>query len=259
MKINDLIKEFWWAKLIAAVLIFIIGTLLVDKVIMPLYVGLGNETELPDVIEMSVTEANSVLKNKGFQVVIKDSLYDANHQVATVIEQIPYPYSTVKEGRRVYLTVSIGEKPIIMPNLFGVSPREAELILDTYDLVLGSKNYVYSDLYYEGTVMGQSYPSGQDIKSGSKIDIIISLGQLSKELVVPDLVGKSLHEARERLKAMNLQIAEIIWEERENILPETVISQSLASGKSFEPNESITLIVSKEKVIGPKGENSSNE
>jgi len=259
MIIIEWLREYWWAKLIAVFIAVVLLILLMDKIVMPLYVGLGNEKELPDVIEMPVSEARSLLEQKGFQVVVKDSMYDANHSISTVIEQNPYPYATVKEGRRVYLTVSIGEKPIIMPNLFGVSPREAELILDTYNLVLGSKNYVYSDLYYEGTVMGQSYPSGQEIKSGSKIDIIISLGQLTKDLIVPDLVGKSLHEARERLKAVNLPIAEIIWEERENILPETVISQSMAAGQSFESHESITLVVSKEKLPGSAGERSSNE
>jgi serine/threonine-protein kinase len=226
-----------------------------DKIVMPLYVQLGDEVDLPDVIEMPVNEAQSLLEEQGFQVVIRDSLFDDNHPVGTVVEQNPYPYAVVKEGRRVYLSVSIGEKPIIMPNLFGVSPREAELILVTHDLKLGSRNYVYSDRYHEGTVMGQSYPQGQQIKSGSRIDIIISLGQLSVEAVVPDLVGKSLHEARERLRAVKLNIADIEWEERDNILPETIISQSLPAGKRFSPDETIILVVSKEMATEDEGDN----
>jgi serine/threonine-protein kinase len=248
MKALDWIKERWWAKLLSGFVALIIFAVIIDKIVMPLYVQLGDEVDLPDVIEMSISEAQALLTEQGFQVVIRDSLYDANHPVGTVIEQNPYPYAVVKEGRRVYLTVSIGEKPIIMPNLFGVSPREAELILDTHDLRLGSKNYVYSDRYHEGTVMGQSYPQGQEIKSGAKIDIIISLGRLSVEAVVPDLVGKSLHEARERLRAVKLKIASIEWEERDNILPETIISQSLNAGKKFSPDETIVLVVSKEVV-----------
>jgi serine/threonine-protein kinase len=255
MNILDWIRDYWWAKIIVAVIVLISFALLMDKIVMPLYVQLGDEIDLPDVIEMPVNDAQSLLKEQGFQVVIRDSMYDANHPVGTVVEQNPYPYAVVKEGRRVYLTVSIGEKPIIMPNLFGVSPREAELILDTHDLKLGSKNYVYSDRYHEGTVMGQSYPQGQEIKSGSKIDIIISLGQLSVEAVVPDLVGKSLHEARERLRAIKLKIADIEWEERDNILPETIISQSLPAGQNFSPEETIILVVSKEKSFGDPEDN----
>ncbi len=259
MKIGELLRDYWWAKLVLTALILVLLVFIVDKIIMPLYVNLGNETELPDVIEMSINEAIKVLEEKDFQIVVKDSLYDAKHDAGTVIEQNPYPYATVKEGRRVYLTVSIGEKPIIMPNLFGVSPREAVLILETYGLQSGSKFYVPSDRYYEGTVMGQSYPQGQEIKPGSKIDIIISLGQVSKDAVAPDLVGKSLHEARERLKAVNLKIAEIIWEERDSILPETVISQSIPSGQGFEQEETITLVVSKEMIPDSDTDKAKNE
>ena len=246
MKILDWVKETWWAKILAVCIVFIIFTIIMDKIVMPLYVQLGDEVDLPDVIEMPITDAQRLLIEQGFQVVIRDSLFDANHPVGIVIEQNPYPYAVVKEGRRVYLTVSIGEKPIIMPNLFGVSPREAELILDTHNLRVGAKHYVPSDMYHEGTVMGQSYPQGQEIKSRVRIDIIISLGQISAKTIVPDLVGKSLHEARERLRAVKLKIAEIEWEERDNILPETIISQSLPAGQNFSPEESISLVVSKE-------------
>ena len=229
------------------VLIIIVLTLLIDKLFMPLYINLGDETEMPDVIEMDLAEAEDLLEKQGFQVLVSDSMYDANHPEGIVIEQNPYPYATVKENRRVYLTVSIGEKPIVMPNLFGVSPREADLILDSYDLKLKAKYYVYSDIYHEGTVIGQSYPQGQEIRAGAEIDITISLGKLKEETIVPDLIGKSLYEARQRLKLLELKIEEIVYEERSNILPETVVKQSIPGGEPFEPGDSITLTVSKEK------------
>ena len=96
--------------------------------------------------------------------------------------------------------------------------------------------------------MGQSYPPGQEIKAGSHIDITISLGKLQEESRVPNLVGKSLYEARQRLSKMPLTIGEISYQERENILPETVLSQSLAPGSVFSEEDKINLVVSKEKV-----------
>jgi beta-lactam-binding protein with PASTA domain len=240
-------KKSWLFRIIIILLVIFIVLAIIDNIVMPLYVKLGDEIEMPDVIEMSVQEATTLLAENGFQVVIKDSLYDADHAVGIVIEQNPYPYAMVKDGRRVYLTISIGEKPIIMPKLFGVSPREAELILDTYGLKLRSKSYVPSDMYHEGTVMAQSYPPGQPIKGGTGIDITISLGQLKEDMKIPDLIGKSLHEARERLKALNIKIGEITFEERDNILPETVLDQSLKPGTIFEPKDVIDLTVSVEK------------
>jgi serine/threonine-protein kinase len=253
---DKLKKFFTWLRnsrfynLIILIVVVILLTVLLDRLLMPLYVKLGDETEMPDVIEMHVEEAQQVLTSKGFQVLVQDSMYDANHEEGYVIEQNPYPYATVKEGRRVYLTISIGEKPIIMPNLFGVSPREADLILESYGLTLNARNYVYSDIYHEGTVIGQSYPQGQEIRAGSKIDITISLGKLKQDMIIPDLIGKSLHEARQRLKSLDLKIGEISYEERPNILPETIIKQSIPAGNTFEPGQIIDLTVSREENDG---------
>jgi beta-lactam-binding protein with PASTA domain len=230
------------------IIILIVLTIIMDKIVMPFYIKLGEEIELLDVIDMNLEEAENTLKNNGFSVVVKDSLYDANHEVGTVIEQNPYPYAIVKKGRRVYLTISIGEKPIIMPNLFGVSPREAELILESNGLKLIAKNYGYHHIYSEGTVMQQSYPPGQELKPGSKIDIIISLGEFKEEKEVPELIGRSFHEAKELLKTIDLMLGEISFEEKSNILPETVIGQSLPSGTIFKSGDLIDLIVSREKI-----------
>ncbi len=239
-------RQSWLYSVTILLFVIVVITLLLDKIIMPVYVSLGDETEMPDVIEMHVDEARDLLIKQGFQVLVSDSMYDANHGENYVIEQNPYPYATVKENRRVYLTISIGEKPITMPNLFGVSPREADLILESYGLKLKAKYYVYSDIYHEGTVLGQSYPQGQEIKAGANIDITISLGKLKEETIVPDLIGKSLHEARQRLRLLELKIGEIIYEERSNILPETVVKQSIPGGESFNPGDTIMLTVSKE-------------
>jgi serine/threonine-protein kinase len=96
--------------------------------------------------------------------------------------------------------------------------------------------------------MGQSYPPGQPIKAGSKINITISLGILKEDMQIPDLVGKSLYEAKERLKALKLTLGEISFEERENILPETVLKQSLKPGEIYQSGDVVNLTVSKEKI-----------
>lgn len=237
----------WMYKPAIYLLAFIVVGLLMDKVVMPWIVNLGDERELPDVIEMSVEQATNELTKSGFHVIIQDSLYDANHPLGTVIEQNPYPFATVKEGRRVYLTVSIGEKPIIMPKLIGLSPRDAELTIKSHNLIMGNKSYVPSEIYLEGTVIGQSYPQGQQIKTKTKINITVSLGKLKEEITIPSLVGKSLHEAKEKLKILGIQIGEITYKERGTILPETVLEQSIPEGTKPQESNVIDLVVSKEE------------
>ncbi len=231
-------------KYLLAFLAFILIILLFNDVIMPWYVRLGQEYELPDVVSMKVNQARDTLKTAGFQLVIKDSVYDENYAPGIIAEQMPAAYSKVKKGRHVYVTISNGEKPIIMPNLFFKSPREAELILKANGLKTGNTYYKYSDLALENVVIGQSFPQGQKVKRGTTIDLTISLGPMPKKKVVPDIVGKSLDAAKKQLQLLGVKNIQIEYEYKENILPETVLAQSVKEGTPVEQVESIKLIVS---------------
>ncbi len=242
--IYQTIKEKWYYQLLISIFVLIVIVVIFDKLIMPWYVNLGYETELPDVVELSVEEAGSLLKKSGFSVILSDSVYDPNLAMGFVVEQSPYPFAKVKKGRHIYLTVSIGKKPIIMPNLFYKSPRDAELILKSYGLELRSKFYDYNPIAVEGVVVGQSYPQGQKIKKGSKINITISLGPFPEQKVIPALVGKSLQSARKQLRALGVKSINVTREEREDLVPNTVLEQSLKSGTAIVSEMEIELKVS---------------
>lgn len=237
--------RFKITKFVLAFIAFVFIVMLFDKVIMPWYVRLGEEYELPDVVSMKVDEAKKLLEEKGFGAVIADSVYDENFEPGTVVEQNPAAFSKVKKGRHVYLTISIGEKPITMPNLFFKSPREAELILKANGLQLGSLYYEYSDLALENVVIGQSFPQGQPVKKGTRIDLTISLGPFPQKKLMPDLTGKSLNMAKRQLQLLGVQNIRIEYETREDILPETILSQSVKAGTPIEQVKEVILRVSK--------------
>ncbi|MHB2149000.1 PASTA domain-containing protein [Calditrichota bacterium LG25] len=239
------IFRFKITKFILAFFAFVFIVLLFDNLIMPWYVRLGEEFELPDVVTMKIDEAKKNLEEKGFGVVIADSVYDEHFEPGTVVEQNPAAYSKVKKGRHVYLTISIGEKPITMPNLFFKSPREAELILKANGLELGAMYYEYSDLALENVVIGQSYPQGQPVKKGTKIDLTISLGPYPQQKVMPDVAGKSLNMAKRQLQLLGIKDIQIEYQTRDDVLPETVLSQSVKSGTPIENVQSVKLVVSK--------------
>lgn len=246
MDSNGLAK-LWKLKIVrylTGLVAFILIVLFFNDVIMPWYVRLGQEYELPDVVSMPVEQARDSLQKAGFQLVVKDSVYDVNFAPGTITEQQPAAYSKVKKGRHVYVTVSIGEKPIIMPNLFFKSPREAELILKAHRLQLGNLYYEYSDLALQDVVIGQSFPQGQKVKPGTKIDLTISLGPMPKQKVVPDLVGKSLDAAKTQLQLLGVKNIQVEYEYKEDILPETVIAQSVKKGTPIDQVQSIKLTVS---------------
>jgi beta-lactam-binding protein with PASTA domain len=234
-------------KLLLYFLIFLGLVLFFDFIIMPFYTKHDQEYELPDVTDKAVTEAMDILENEGFHPLIKDSVYDEKFSPGAVIQQNPLPFSRVKKGRRVYLIVSIGEKPRFVPRLIGLTPQDAEFRLREEELNLNQIFYEFSDFYPRGVVISQSFPAGEVAKKQQRVNITVSLGAAPITFEIPNLVGKSLDTAEKELEIIGVKISKIKYSYRPQLVPGTVLNQSLAAGTSAVKVESINLLVSTDR------------
>jgi beta-lactam-binding protein with PASTA domain len=228
------------ASYIAAAIAVVV---LMDRLVMPMYVNLGEEIRMPKVTDLTAEEASRILKQQNFEVILQDSIYSGEHPEGTVIAQNPYNSSMVKSGRRVYLTISIGEKPAVMPNLIGKSQRNAESLLKNVRLRLGRVGFKSSSIIPKTAIAEQSYPAGQELKPGTYVGIIISTGQVRN--ILPDLRSLRFLDVQQSLERLGLQVGEVIYEERDDLLRDTVIDQSPQAGTTFKTGDKIDLKVSK--------------
>lgn len=211
---------------------------------MPLYTKHGREYELPDVTEKPVSEAVDLLENEGFNPMVVDSVFDANYPPGAVIRQNPLPYTIVKKGRRIYLVVSIGKRPLYMPALIGLTPKDAEFRLKDHSLNLHNTVYEFSEFYPEGVVINQSVPAGDQVERNRNINITVSLGPPPSAQEIPNLVGRSMNHAIRELESIGLKDPKINYQYRPTLVPETVLAQSIPPGTQVKDVKSITLNVS---------------
>lgn len=238
MSKNFLVKSF------LSLIGFLLFVMLMDSVIMPLYTKHGQEYELPDVTDKPVTEAVETLTGEGFHPILQDSVYDEHFPPGYVVQQNPLPFTRVKKGRRVYLVVSIGEKPRYMPKLIGLTPQDAKFRLKDEGLTLNQIVYEFSDFYPRGVVINQSIPPGEAVTKDQKVNITVSLGPAPSSLEVPNLVGKSLESARKELEAVGVRVGKVKYVYKPNLLPGTILNQSVPPGSSAAKVDSLNLIVS---------------
>ncbi|TKJ41770.1 hypothetical protein CEE37_04160 [candidate division LCP-89 bacterium B3_LCP] len=217
----------WIIAVFIVLCLYIAGVILVDQVILPFYTRHGAELEVPDIVEMHYAQADSLLREHGFRSVKEREQYDWNYPEGTVISQNPEAYALTKAGRRIYVTLSIGEKLCVMPNLVGKSSRDAMFSAQNTGLLLGDESfgYEYSNYYPENVVMAQSIPPGTKVKRDTPLHATVSLGTLPNEFSVPNLIGQSLDRAKRIILTSGLEIGEIVFSLREDLLPNTVISQ----------------------------------
>jgi beta-lactam-binding protein with PASTA domain len=238
---------------------FIVFIMLIDYVIMPLYTKHGKEYELPDVTEKPLAESVELLKDEGFNPVIQDSAYDANYPLDVIIRQNPLPYTMVKKGRRIYLVISIGEKPIYMPNLIGSTLKDAEFRLKDQTLNLNQTIYEFSEFYPNGVVINQSVPAGDNVERNQKINITVSLGPPPSSQEVPNLVGKSMNYVRKELETLGIHLGQIKYQYRPKLVPETVVAQSISAGTPVTKVDSIIVTISTDKPIQKTDEKQQDE
>jgi serine/threonine-protein kinase len=252
VKLNFNWQEIDWvtvAKRVGIIfLILLVIYLLFDKIIMPAYTRHGQAIEVPDLTNLVYEDARDVLDRLDLKIVEEAKKFDTSNEfpIGVVMSQNPRSGSFVKKGRRVYVIVSKGEPTIEMPRLLGGSERNAIFQIEHLGLALGAIRYEHSDLNPAvGNVIDQSIPVGREVKLGTAVDIVVSLGRLPDRFIVPNVVGRSLKEATKMIIEAGLSVGEIHYQDRSDLLPETVFEQFPEAETEISQGDSLYLVVSR--------------
>lgn len=239
-------RIFTLRRLTIAATIFItsvLSVLLFDQVLMPWYTKHGEALAVPNTLAKRYEEAKEMLERQGLEVIKAGEMHDASLPFGYVVDQNPRPNRLVKEGRRVYLMISAGEREIQVPNLIGLSETNAIERLKSLGLRLGDIEYEYVPDELADVVIEQSVPAQSHVRSSESIDITVSLGEPTQNVTVPSLFGKTLEAARREIQKAGLQVGEIAYRVNNNFLPNTVLNQTPEPGDDVKFGDQVDLLV----------------
>ncbi len=148
------------------------------------------------------------LRNGGVSVKQIDE-YSDTVPAGTVISTSPSAGHRLYEGDVITVRVSLGKKinTVRMPDLYGLSESQAEALLSSRGLKLGSITYKTSS-NPAGKVIEQQYSPYTAVPEGSAINVTVSLGNTTQKYV-PDLYGLTVDQAKARLAEVGLVIGSI--------------------------------------------------
>jgi eukaryotic-like serine/threonine-protein kinase len=231
------------AKIFYIVLtVFAILLTIFDSVLMPWYVNKPTVT-IPNVVGMSEPEAMTLLKSLNLEPLQGDTRMDKQYPEGSVVAQNPDPQQVVKEGRRVYLTISGGEKLVVIPSFKGNTLRNAKFTLDRLGLKEGALSYAVSTEFPEGTIMSQEPGQGANVRHGGFVNFMVSGGTSIDSIIVPDLTGKSLADAQKILMEKGLAVGNVTYEPSSDLLPNTVIEQLPRALEIVTVEKNVDLII----------------
>lgn len=133
----------------------------------------SEKVKVPPVIGLKIKDAEETLEN--FDLKYRVVYEDSDKEPDTVIVQDPEARTEVDIDSTITLTVSKELKDVDVPNLIGMTQKEAKKALEDAGLKLGDVAEKESNKD-EGTVIEQSKAKNSSAKAGDSVNIVISSG-----------------------------------------------------------------------------------
>ena len=204
----------------------------------------AKEKEVPNVIGKSYEEAKQNLENLGLKVEQDQEQYSSEYDEGQIMFQDPKAGEKVKAGYPIRLIVSKGAKLTEVPNLLNKNIDEIGFILENAKLKEGTVKYEFNSLPI-GIIISQSPDAGKNAPEGSAVNVLVSQGPETKLILMPNLVGEKVENARRIIETSNLIVGKIEYRFDEKTEKDIVMQQSLTAGTETEENKVIDLVVSK--------------
>lgn len=166
--------------------------------------------EVPDLTGYDMYEAEVFLKESRLEAKIIDSLYLPAKKGGEIVDQEPIPGSSVKTGRKIYLTIARYEAPMVkLPNIIDQTIPLAMAKLNSYDIKVDQIIHRPSDCtdcVIGIEIKGMKVAVGAKLAKGSKINLVVGEGATGEKIAVPMLYGLTVDEAQKLLNLDGLNI-----------------------------------------------------
>lgn len=204
----------------------------------------NKEVTVPNVVGKSVDAAKSILTEQNLRVSVTE-VFNDKVPSGQVVQQNPEAGSVVKEDRTITLIVSKGSEIILVPDLRGMSRKDAEIKLKNLGLQIGNIQEQYSQDQAPDIVISQNPRPPAQIGKGSTVDLVISKGPAPKKFNLPDFTGSLLSTINTQLDGLKLKLG-TVTEVPSSQAPGTILSQNPTAGTSVAEGTAIDFSVAKE-------------
>jgi serine/threonine-protein kinase len=164
----------------------------------------------------------------------------------TVLEQDPLAGEKVDEGSTVTLSVSSGPQIVTIPEVQGLTEKQATQALEDEGLQV-QLDFAFDDTVPEDRAIGTEPAVGTDLPSDSSVRLIMSRG--SNKVEVPDVVGLDDQQALSILSDSDLG-GNVV--QRDDDAPAgQVVGQSPGPGRMVNAGAQVTIFVSSGAIVVP--------
>ena len=199
--------------------------------------------EVPDVSDMSVSQAEKTLEDEGFQVASKTKKKASDDiKKGKVIETDPEAGRTIKKGSKITLIVSSGSEKLKIEDYTGENYYEVKAKLEAAGITVETetKDTIKSDSAKENIILSQDIEPGKKLGKGDTI--ILTIPNIYE--AYPDFVKEAATEDDVRTFCAKHDIKlEVGYQSDAQKLDGTVIYQNQTAGSKINSDSTLRVTI----------------
>jgi serine/threonine-protein kinase len=203
--------------------------------------GPGAPFQIPTLKGASASQAVDQLAATGVQAGTRE-VFDDKLERGLVVGSEPAAGETIRRFQGLTLMVSKGPELFAVPNLTGRKQADAEADLKSAFLAAGKVTQKYSEEVAKGVVLKQDPDSGEKLRRGTKVALVVSRGPAPVD--VPSLAGMTPKAADAALEKAGLKGKNAGKEYSTRVEAGQILSQKPAGGQ-LERGSTVEYVVSR--------------
>ncbi|RKZ10108.1 hypothetical protein DRQ32_07525, partial [bacterium] len=181
-----------------------------DLWFMPWLIHQQAEVLVPELVGLDTEQAEADLARIGLRLLTAEEVFDQSVPAGTVLEQDPVALRPVRRGRPVRVVLSAGAPLTRVPDVSGLSLRQAELALGRVGLRLGRVARSYDPDGALGIVAQRPHP-GAESPRGAGVNLLVREGLERSYHRMPDLTGRPINRVRQDLTRAGFDIRRVTY------------------------------------------------
>ena len=218
------------------------GLLAFNFLIMPRLIHRNTVVLVPDLRGLTVTGAADEARRLGLKMIESRQRAHPSMSAGMILDQTPEPATPIRRGRLVKVVTSSGPPAGQLPDLQGLSRRQAEITLQREAYQLGRVVRLRREEVTVPTVIYQYPPAGLVSRKGSQISLVVAEPTLPPVYRMPDLRGATLFVAREQIALSGCVAAPVTYERTREYPPNTVLAQNPPPGYRIRKGDRVELV-----------------
>jgi serine/threonine-protein kinase len=195
--------------------------------------------KVPELVGLTGDEAQGRLDRLGLEYTVRSGVTHFRAPEGAVLAQDPLPGQYARPGAPVYVSLSRGPELHVLPDVSGLSERQAVIVLERLGYAVAVERTTHT--LGQGRAVETRPGAGTELAVPAEVALVISEGR--PVVQVPDLVGRHVDDAQGALSEAGLELGALTYDPQAIEAPGRIVGQYPPAGYSLREGGAVEVRV----------------